>query len=110
MQVLDSKVSAEGRVSLPADVRHQLGVAAGDRVQFLVLDDGTVQVASARQLAEQVWAANPRGGSDVDAVDLLHAAREASGRSDDRWDDEPFEAAGPSGGEDVLAALFPGAA
>ena len=103
--VLGGKVSAEGRIVIPADIRNRLGLAAGDRVQFLV-DDAGVRLVTARTLAAEVWA-NNIGGDAADPVDLVREARAASDR-ESRWDDEPAET--PSGsGDDVLAMLFPDA-
>jgi AbrB family looped-hinge helix DNA binding protein len=108
MQVLESKLSPEGRVSIPADIRRQLGLEPGDRVIFLTEDDGTVRLVTPRWLAEQAWAANT-GGDAVDAVELVRSARAASTDPDrqDRWQEEPAENLAQPSGEDVLAMLFP---
>jgi len=104
-KVLESKLSTEGRVSIPADIRQLLGLEPGDRVQFLV-DDTGVRLVTARTLAEEVWARNT-GGDAADAVDLVHAARQAAAGRIDRWTDEPVEDASTGGGDAVLAVLFP---
>jgi AbrB family looped-hinge helix DNA binding protein len=104
-KLLDSKVSAEGRVSIPSGIRHRLGLQPGDRVQFLVDDDGDVRLVTARSLAAEVWARNT-GGDTVDTGTVVREAREADERANRLDDDEPFDTA-PSSGDDVLAALFP---
>lgn len=53
----DTKVTPEGRVLVPVDVRRFLGISAGDRVRFIV-DGSGVRLVSARSLAEELWAAN----------------------------------------------------
>jgi AbrB family looped-hinge helix DNA binding protein len=106
-KVLESKLSTEGRVSIPADVRHRLGLEPGDRVQFLV-DDMGVRLVTARTLAEEVWVRNT-GGDAADAVDLVDAARQATADRTDRWADGPAEDAPAGSGDAVLAVLFPAA-
>jgi AbrB family looped-hinge helix DNA binding protein len=105
-RVLDGKVSPEGRVVIPAEIRTTLGISPGDHVQFIV-DDGDVRLVTARTLAEQVWA-NNTGGDAADAVDLVHATRDEQANREDRWSSEPFDAPASSG-DDVLETLFPAA-
>ena len=40
MRVLESKVFANGSTTLPKPVRDALGVKAGDRVRFVISEDG----------------------------------------------------------------------
>lgn len=42
-----STISSKGQVTIPQDIRNHLGVAAGDRISF-VIEDGTVVVRPAR--------------------------------------------------------------
>ena len=37
-------VTTKGQITIPKDIRERLGVESGDRVNFLVQDDGTVTV------------------------------------------------------------------
>ena len=37
-------VTTKGQITIPKDIRERLGVETGDRVNFLVQDDGTVTV------------------------------------------------------------------
>ena len=74
---LDTKVSPQGRVVIPIEVRRALEVAGGGRVRF-VLEDGQVSVVSPHTLAVALWA-NNQGG---DAGDSVAVVREA--RSEDR--------------------------
>jgi len=43
-----------GRVVLPASLRRELGVRAGDRLILTTQDDGSVRLISARQLASEL--------------------------------------------------------
>src|SRR5699024_8021602 len=66
----ESKLSPEGRVSLPISVREQLHLVVGDRVQFLADPAGGVRVVSAQALVEAMWAY----GADLaveDSAELL---------------------------------------
>lgn len=38
----EATVTTKGQITIPADIRRALGVAAGERVVFTELDDGTV--------------------------------------------------------------------
>lgn len=54
MKEFVSTVSSKGQVTLPADVRRQLGVGSADKVAFVVTDTGTVEVRPARFILESV--------------------------------------------------------
>lgn len=82
---VDTKVSNEGRVVIPAAVRSALGIGPGDRVRF-VLEDGEVKLVTARSLMFAVWA-NNHGGDAGDSVADVRAERRAdSERSEAKWD------------------------
>lgn len=70
---LDTKVSPEGRVVIPIEVRRVLEVAGGGRVRFVVVD-GQVSVVSSRTLAVALWA-NNHGGDAGDSVADVRAGR-----------------------------------
>jgi AbrB family looped-hinge helix DNA binding protein len=109
VKVLEGKVSNEGRVVIPIDIRHSMGLAAGDRVQFVLADDGEVRLVTARSLAHALWARNT-GGDAVDTGELVRAVREAGERGAvDAWadDDLPSAPSGASSHDDVLSTLFP---
>lgn len=70
---LDTKVSPQGRVVIPIEVRRALKVAGGGRVRF-VLEDGQVSVVSSRMLAVALWA-NNHGDAAGDSVADVRTAR-----------------------------------
>jgi len=72
---LDTKVSPQGRVVIPIEIRRALEVAGGGRVRF-VLEHGEVSVVSSRTLAIGLWA-NNLGGDAGDSVADVRAARHA---------------------------------
>lgn len=67
--VFDTKISPEGRVVIPAEVRRALSAKPGDRVRFL-LDESGVRLVSAQLLADNLWANNRGDGSDDSALDM----------------------------------------
>ena len=82
---IDTKLSSEGRVVIPAAVRTALGVGPGDRIRFVV-EDGEVKLVTAKSLLFAVWATN-RGGDAGDAVsDVRRSRRADSARSSAKGD------------------------
>ena len=73
ISTFDSKISREGRATVPAEVRRALGVTAGDRIQFVV-DGGDVRVVTGRALTIEIWA-NNHGGDAGDSSEDVRAAR-----------------------------------
>ncbi len=76
MTVEAARLSPEGRVSIPAAVRHQLGVGAGDRIIFVQQDDGTYLMTTPMTLVREMWA-NNHGGDAGDAGEYVRDMREA---------------------------------
>ena len=72
---IDTRLSPEGRVVIPAAVRSVLGVAPGDRLRFVV-EDGEVRLVTAQSLLSAVWA-NNHGGDAGDSVQAVRATRRA---------------------------------
>jgi AbrB family looped-hinge helix DNA binding protein len=76
-----------GRVVLPAPLRRELGVQAGDRLILRVLEDGTVQLVSARQLAAELKGIFKDVAPDRSWADELIAERRAEQAREDHGDD-----------------------
>jgi bifunctional DNA-binding transcriptional regulator/antitoxin component of YhaV-PrlF toxin-antitoxin module len=64
MTVLESVVGAEGRVSLPAAVRKQLGLQRGGTVSWVLGEDGQYRLTTAQALAEALWASADSTSTD----------------------------------------------
>jgi len=62
----ESTITSKGQVTIPADIRKALDLAAGERVVFTQLDDGTT--ARAQRLC-QVVQANQARLADVEFLD-----------------------------------------
>lgn len=82
---IDTKLSNEGRVVIPATVRAALGVGPGDRVRFVV-EDGEVRLVTAKSLLFAVWANNHGGDGGDSVVDVRRARQADSARSSAKWD------------------------
>ena len=48
----ESTVTIKGQTTLPKEIRQALGLRAGDRVRYLVLDDGQVRLLRRRPVAD----------------------------------------------------------
>jgi antitoxin PrlF len=42
-------ITSKGQVTIPKDVRSRLGIGAGDRVEFVEIQDGVFQIVAATQ-------------------------------------------------------------
>jgi AbrB family looped-hinge helix DNA binding protein len=106
---LESKLSPEGRVVIPAEVRRALGLHEGDYVRFIMESDG-VRLVTPAMLKAALWANNTGGDAgdsatdiralrdaDADAVAQKYARIEADEGGDERADEELAR--------DILAAI-----
>lgn len=104
----DTKLSPEGRVVIPAEVRRVLGVGPGGQVIFVV-DGQKVRVVTPRLLIEQVWANNEGGDAGDSAGDVRVLRDEDSRATDARLERIEAEAqTDERSDEDVIAALLGG--
>lgn len=44
MKEIISTLTSKGQVTIPAEVRRHLGVAQGDKLSFVIADDGRIEV------------------------------------------------------------------
>ena len=82
---IDTKLSPEGRVVVPARVRAALGVGPGDRVRFVV-EEGQVTLVTAQSLLFAVWANNHGGDAGDSVADVRRARENDTDREAARWD------------------------
>jgi AbrB family looped-hinge helix DNA binding protein len=82
----DTKLSSEGRVVIPAAVRSALGVGPGDRVRFVVEEDGEVKLVTAKSLLFAVWSNNHGGDAGDSVVDVRRSRQDDVARSSAKWD------------------------
>lgn len=55
MKTFESTISSKGQVTIPIDVRRQLGLNAGDTITFVATDDGKVEIRPVRFTLESVF-------------------------------------------------------
>jgi antitoxin PrlF len=76
MTAMEAKVTSKGQVTLPVELRHRLGIEAGDRVLFIEQADGT-------------FALRVRTGTLADLRGLLRGkAPDTSNKQIAQWIDE----------------------
>ena len=80
-----TRLSPEGRVVTPAEVRRILGAEVGGQILFIV-EGQQLQLVSPRLLAEQVWANNQGGDGGDSAADIRVFRDEDRRGTDARWE------------------------
>lgn len=98
---IDTKLSSEGRVVIPAAVRSALGVGPGDRVRFVV-DEGEVRLVTAQSLLFAVWANNHGADGGDSVVDVRRERQADAARTAAKWDRVAAVAAAESRTEDEI--------
>jgi AbrB family looped-hinge helix DNA binding protein len=74
-------ITSKGQVTIPKDVRVRLGVDAGDRVEFIEVEDGVFQIVAATQDVKALKGIVPRPEKAV-TVEEMNAAIAEMGGSD----------------------------
>jgi AbrB family looped-hinge helix DNA binding protein len=101
---LESKLSAEGRVVVPREVRVALGVSSGDRIVFHVDEEGLVRLSTPRLMAMSVWANNEGGDGGDSAEDVRQARSEDQDEAEAKYALIADEQASDARSEDEVAA------
>lgn len=76
----ESTITAKGQTTVPRDIRAALGLKPGDKLRYLVLDDGQVRILKQRPAAELAGLLH-RPGQAALSVEEMNAAI-AAGRAD----------------------------
>ncbi len=50
--MIESAITSKGQTTLPKAVRKALGVSSGDRVRYVIMDNGEVRLLPVRRLTE----------------------------------------------------------
>lgn len=67
----DTRMTTQGRVTVPREIRDRLGLKPGDRMAFAMLSNGTVIVrAQTRRLADMAGSLTRRGQPEVAIADM----------------------------------------
>lgn len=61
-------LTSKGQITIPKEIRDQLGVAAGDRIEFSLEADGTVSMRPARHSARELYGYLARPGRRAPGV------------------------------------------
>lgn len=96
--LIESRVNAQGRVVIPAEVRKYLGLQGEGTIQFMVGADDGVRIVTPEMLRFTMWA-NNEGGDGGDSSMDMRLMRDEDAESllgddvvehDPRSDDELF--------------------
>ena len=71
-------VTSKGQVTLPREVRTNLGVSAGDRLDFIRMDDGNYAVVPASHSIRALKGVIPRPARPVSLDDMQAAIDEGA--------------------------------
>jgi antitoxin PrlF len=69
-----STVTAKGQTTIPKSIRERLGVDAGDRIDFIVRDDGTVVIEPAVQAVGALKGLLAAKGQRPVSITAMHQA------------------------------------
>lgn len=84
MKEFVATISSKGQVTIPADVRHFLGVEPADKIAFVVEEDeGRVALRPARYTLESVLGSIPAMRNE--SADLEREIEEATAENADRF-------------------------
>ena len=72
-----SKITAKGQTTLPAEIRAELGVKPGDRLEYVKQPDGKIVVQKARHGLESLRGIikTDRSYTNDELVEMVHEAR-----------------------------------
>jgi AbrB family looped-hinge helix DNA binding protein len=56
----EAKMTSKGQITLPKEIRQKLGLKQGDRVRFIVEDDGRVRLLPAKRDVSELMGILPR--------------------------------------------------
>ena len=69
-----STITSKGQITLPKEIREHLHVATGDRLDFIVAEDGKVMVQPAHSRLEALRGILHRKGRSAVSIEEMHAA------------------------------------
>ena len=72
-------ITSKGQVTIPKDVRTRLGIGAGDRVEFVEIQDGVFQIVAATQDVQALKGIVPKPKKPVTIEEMNQAITEMGG-------------------------------
>jgi AbrB family looped-hinge helix DNA binding protein len=77
----ESTVTTKGQITIPKEVRDRLRIGAGDRVSFLVRDDGVVELRPATVDLRDLFGVLAYTGTPLGIAEMDEAIRDAATES-----------------------------
>ena len=75
-----STLTSKGQTTIPKDIRERLNLHPGDRLEFVIDDDGRVLVLPASSDASELAGMLKPPGNPVSVADMNRAIRKRGGR------------------------------
>ena len=69
-------ITSKGQVTIPKDVRSRLGIGAGDRIEFVEIQDGVFQIVAATQDVQALKGIVPKPKKAVTIEEMNRAIAE----------------------------------
>ncbi len=76
-----STLTSKGQTTVPKDIRRHLGLKPGDKIQFLVEDDGRVVILPATLHLRDLRGSLPKPSKPVSVERMNEAIRKRAGRA-----------------------------
>ena len=74
-----STVTAKGQVTVPAEARRRLGITPGTKLEFVVTDDGRLEVIPRSGSVRQLKGMLPKPQIPLSLAEMQRAAEEGAG-------------------------------
>jgi AbrB family looped-hinge helix DNA binding protein len=74
----ESTLTIKGQTTLPKDVRLALNLQPGDKLRYLILDDGEVRITRSRPVMELAGVLRRKGRSPVSLSEMEEAIAEGA--------------------------------
>ncbi len=76
-----STLTSKGQTTVPKDIRRHLGLKPGDKIRFLVEDDGRVVILPATLHLRDLGGSLPKPSKPVNVERMNEAIRKRAGRA-----------------------------
>jgi len=76
--MLESTLTIKGQTTLPKDIREGLSLSAGDRIRYIMLDDGQVRLLKVRSVQRLAGLLFDEGRETVSLEDMDAAITEGA--------------------------------
>jgi len=71
----EAKVTSKGQITLPKEIRTKLGLRQGDRVRFVIEDDGRVRLLPAKRDISELVGILPRPKRSISLEEMDEAVK-----------------------------------